>query len=164
MKALVVYDSEFGNTERVANKIVEGLKSEVKVKIELAGKNQVSELSGVDLLVLGSPVQGGRAIEGVQEFLHGIPDGGLKGVAVAVFDTRFRAADQNVGLKILMRMIGYAGDKMGESLEKKGGRLVVEPEGFIVKGKEGPLEEGELARAKKWGRELVQLVKERRRK
>jgi len=37
---------------------------------------------------------------------------------------------------------------------KKGGRLVAEPEGFIVENKEGPLKQGELERANKWAKQL----------
>jgi hypothetical protein len=39
---------------------------------------------------------------------------------------------------------------MAEVLKSKGVKLIVPPEGFIVKEKEGPLAPGELERARKW--------------
>ena len=56
--------------------------------------------------------------------------------------------------KILDRF-GYAAPKIASSLVKAGGQVVTPPEGFIVKGTEGPLEEGELERATAWGRQIA---------
>jgi hypothetical protein len=50
---------------------------------------------------------------------------------------------------------GYAAKHIAKALEKKGGKLVVPPEGFFVKGDNGPLAEGELARAAKWAEQIV---------
>ena len=70
-----------------------------------------------------------------------------KGKSVAAFDTRFELESQGVGLRLLMSVIRYAAPRLAKALEKKGGKLVAEPEGFIVENKEGPLKEGELERA-----------------
>jgi flavodoxin len=153
MKILVVYDSQYGNTEKVAKAIGEGLGKEIKVL--LVKDVKLNELEGVDMLVAGSPTQGGQAKAGMKEFLDGIPRGKLKNVKVAVFDTRFLESEQNIALKMLMRTIGYAAPKMAKTLTGKGGKLVTPVEGFIVKEKEGPLGIGELERAKEWGKELL---------
>ncbi len=53
-----------------------------------------------------------------------------------------------------MKMGGYAAPRIVEALKKKGGNLVVPPEGFLVKDREGPLKEGELERAATWAKGL----------
>ena len=60
-----------------------------------------------------------------------------------------------MGLRLLMKMGGYAAPRITNAFKKKGGNLAVTPEGFFVKGKEGPLKEGELERAASWAKEIA---------
>jgi flavodoxin I len=53
-------------------------------------------------------------------------------------------------LTVFVNLFGYAAQPIARGLQKKGGKLVGTPEGFFVKDKEGPLEEGELERAAGW--------------
>jgi len=147
MANLVIYDSQFGNTQKIAEAIAGSLP---KARMIRAGEATPEDLKGVELLVVGSPTQGGRPMAATAEFLEKIPDEGLAGVKAAAFDTRFREADVSVPLKMLMKTIGYAAPKIAKRLEDKGAEMIRPPEGFIVTGKEGPLALGELDRAKKW--------------
>jgi hypothetical protein len=54
-----------------------------------------------------------------------------------------------------VRIFGYAAKPIGKRLQKKGGELAVQPEGFHVGDTEGPLLEGELERAGLWARQVV---------
>jgi len=101
-------------------------------------------LESVDLLTIGSPTQGGRATLAIQNFLDGIPEPTLRNMHVATFATRLPTR--------LVGIFGYAAGKIAESLKTKGGILIVSPEGFIVKGKEGPLKDGEEERAAEWAK------------
>ncbi len=152
MKAFIIYDSMYGNTEKIAQAIGDGLTGEVKVV--RVGEADQSELKTCDLLILGSPVHGGRATPALDAFIKELPADYLQGKSVAVFDTRFESEEQGVGLRILMSVIRYAAPRLAKALEKKGGVLVAEPEGFIVENKEGPLKQGELERATKWATQL----------
>jgi flavodoxin len=152
MKAYVIYDSTYGNTEKIAQAIGNGLTGEVKV--QHFREVNPTELKKCDLLIFGSPVHGGRATPELDAFIKQIPANSLAGISVAAFDTRFEAEEQGVGLRILMSVIHYAAPRIAKALEKKGGILVAEPEGFIVENKEGPLKEGELERATKWATQL----------
>ena len=152
MKAFIIYDSMYGNTEKIAQAIGDGLTGEVKVV--RVGEADPSELKTCDLLILGSPVHGGRATPALDAFIKELPADYLQGKSVAVFDTRFESEEQGVGLRLLMSVIRYAAPRLAKALEKKGGVLVAEPEGFIVENKEGPLKEGELERATKWASQL----------
>ncbi len=150
MKALIIYDSVYGNTENIARAIGDGLTGEVKV-VHVGDANP-SELKMFDLLILGSPVHGGRPTPALEAFVKQLPANSLKGMSVAAFDTRFEAEEQGVGLRLVMSVIRYAAERIAKDLAKKGGRLVAEPEGFIVENKEGPLKQGELERASKWAK------------
>jgi hypothetical protein len=71
----------------------------------------------------------------------------------AAFDTRIALEDINSPiLRFLVNIGGYAAPSIGKRLEKAGARLVASPEGFAVKGTEGPLKEGEVERAAEWAR------------
>jgi flavodoxin I len=157
MKALIIYDSMYGNTQKIAQAIGEGLTGEVKVV--RIGEVNPSELKTCDLLIFGSPVHGGRATPELDTFIKQLPANYLEGISVAAFDTRFEAEAQGVGLRLLMSVIHFAAPRIAKALVKKGGILVVEPEGFIVENKEGPLKQGELERATKWATQLS-LAKE----
>jgi flavodoxin len=159
MKALVVYDSAFGNTEQVAQAIHRALGGAPEVDIGRAADMRPEHLVGLDLLVAGSPTQKFSALPAVTRWLKGIPANGLAGVKVAAFDTRVPIDDNVPGiLRLFARLFGYAAEPMAQRLVKKGGEQVVSPEGFFVLGTEGPLKEGELDRAAEWARQIAAAV------
>ncbi len=149
-ETLVVYDSGYGNTAKIAEVIAAGLGT----RAVQAKDVPADSLGKLKLLVLGSPTQGGNMTPFLKEYFEVVPDGSLHDVKVAAFDTRFALDDQKLGLRMLMRVIGYAAPKIITLLKAKGGKDIVEPEGFIVTGKEGPLKDGELVRAEAWGKQL----------
>jgi len=154
LKALIIYDSKFGNTEKIARAIGEAITPLGKVKVVQAGDANPSELSSIDFLIVGSPTHAGRATRATKEFLKKIPANALENVGVAAFDTRFSAEDKGIGVRILLRVLGYAAGRMANRLEHKGGHLAAEPEGFIVEDSEGPLKKGELEQAAIWAKKI----------
>jgi hypothetical protein len=73
------------------------------------------------------------------------------------FDTRVSIRDiDNRLLNLFVRLFGYAAQPIANKLVKKGGTLVTPPEGFFVKGSEGPLKDGERDRAIEWARAIAQ--------
>ncbi len=145
-KALIVYDSQFGNTERIAKAIGDAIGGEIQVV--RPGEVSSTELESMDLVIVGSPTQGGRPLKATQEFLGRIPTDALKNVRVASFDTRLKTR--------LVKIFGYAAGRITDGLVDKGGCLAVPPEGFFVKGGKGPLDEGELERAATWARGITE--------
>ncbi len=145
MKTLVVYDSVHGNTEQIARAIGETLGGEAEVL--RAEAVDPSQLKTVDLLFVGAPTHGGRPSPAMQSFLEKVQGSALQGIDVVAFDTRLS--------KRWVRIFGFAAGRIGSALEEKGGALVASPEGFFVKGTEGPLKEGELERAARWAQEIV---------
>ncbi len=151
MKRLVIYDSEFGNTSKIAHVIAHTLEA----RILHVSKVRVQDLDSSSVLVVGSPTHGGRPTDSIQEFLDKIPEHKLDNRRVAAFDTRFAKKDHGLGLKIVMKTLGYAAPRIASVLTQKGGFLAIKPEGFIVDDKEGPLKEGEIERASSWAKEVV---------
>jgi len=165
MRSLVVYESWFGNTRRIAEEIAASLAHEGQVDL-VSVDEALPSLEGVDLLVVGAPThihglsskrsregaltQGahGEPGIGVRGWIDALPDGAW-GPRAAVFDTR---ANKPVLL------VGSAARGMAHRFRRRGYTLATEPESFFVHGTPGPLEEGELDRAAEWGKGLVNEV------
>ena len=156
MKALIVYDSFFNNTEQIARAIGEGLEGEVEVEIIRVSDAKPERLAGVDILLVGSPTRAFRPSPATAAFLKKIPRNGLKGVKVAAFDTGLAMDDMGSPiLRFFVRIFGYAAKPISGKLKGKGGNLLIAPEGFFVTGTKGPLKEGELQRAIDWGKRIA---------
>ncbi len=145
MNALLVYDSVFGNTERVAKAIGEAAGG--KLRVASVNGVGIEELKNLDLLIVASPTVGGRPTEAVQGFLNRIPPAGLWKVKVAAFDTRLSMR--------FVKLFGYAADKISIELVARGGNRIASPQGFFVKGRKGPLAETELGRAVDWAKKII---------
>ena len=160
MKALIIYDSFFGNTEKIAKAVAEGLAQSAEVSAVRVGELPGDHLVGVELLVVGSPTRGFNASPLIKEYLKKLPKDSLQGVRVAAFDTGFSAQKvkeiNNFVLNILVPIFGYASKPIYKKLVGKGGTPACDPQGFYVRESEGPLEDGELERAAERGRSLIQ--------
>ena len=151
MKVLIIYDSVFGNTEQVAQAIGNALGSQEDVEILRVSNVKPEKLTGLELLIVGSPTHGGRPTPVIQNFLNRVSEPAVRSINVAAFDTRLSTR--------LVGIFGYAAGRIADSLKRKGGTLIASPEGFFVKGKEGPLKEGELERAASWAKVIVESKK-----
>ena len=77
---------------------------------------------------------------------------------IAAFDTRLPMGEDVPGfLRFMVKLFGYADKPIHNKLVKKGGKPATEPMGFYVLDSEGPLKEGELARAAEWAREIKKV-------
>ena len=151
MKALIVYDSVYGNTEKIARAIAEAITPSDEVKVLRVGEANPSELASTGLLIVGSPTHGGRPTPAIQDLLNKVPKLSLQGINVAAFDTRISTK--------LVGVFGYAAGRIAGNLKRKGGTLIASPEGFFVTGSKGPLKEGELERAAGWAKGILKSKK-----
>jgi flavodoxin len=142
MKALVIYDTNFGNTKMVAdhlaNQLGEGARS-ISVN-----DFRDDDLTGIELLVVGSPIVGWKPTEKMGQFLEGLGRDRLKGIKTVAFDTRVK-----------MFISGDAGKKISQALTKAGAEIILGPQAFYVGGKEGPILDGELEKTA----EMAKLIK-----
>lgn len=139
MNALVLFDSNYGNTQKIA----EAIAGELNAEAVNVSDFSPSDLSGVELIVVGSPIIGWRPAEKMGKFLDSLEKGSLKGINASAFDTRMNAWYS-----------GNAYNKIAKKLEKAGAEIAFESKGFFVKDKEGPLVEGEIEKAKDWARSM----------
>lgn len=168
MKALVVYESFFGNTERVARAIKEGLSGQCEV--ELVDVAQAAELDTepFDLLVVGGPTHAfsmsrvstreeavnkgasqGSTSFGLREWLEHLRKG-RHSERVAAFDTR---------VSRVRHLPGSAAKGAAKVARGLGYPTAAQAESFYVADVSGPLLDGELERAHAWGEWLAkQLV------
>ncbi|UCF60653.1 MAG: flavodoxin family protein [Anaerolineaceae bacterium] len=147
MNTLVVYFSKFGHTRMVAESIAEGLESVGPVRLLSSDQLADTDLEDVDLVVMGSPTHRMNLPEAVRPIFERLPKRILRGVPVAAFDTSYKMSS------ILARFT--AAKKLAQKLRKLGGKRVVPPETFYVEGREGPLYEGEIERARDWARTIL---------
>ncbi len=167
MKALVVYESMYGNTARIAEAIGQGLdEGGIETVIDQVDDVDPTTAAAVDLLVVGGPTHahgmtrdGTRAQAlrdgkntyedptrgtGLRAWTEQLPPGG--GRLAAAFDTRMH------GPKALT---GSAAKGIAQRLQQHGFQPAGEPGSFLVT-KQSTLEQGEAERARAWGRELAQ--------
>jgi flavodoxin len=152
MQTVVIYDSKFGNTERIAEAIARGAGTlaDVKVMSTTEAVGAAETLAGQpDVLLLGGPTHNHGPSAGLRAFLDALP-AQLRGVPSACFDTRYR------GPVLLM---GSAAAGAAKVLAKVGAAAVAPPESFFIQ-RRGPmelqqLEPGEIERAEQWGRAVA---------
>ncbi|UUL75181.1 flavodoxin family protein [Pseudarthrobacter sp. Fe7] len=145
MKAVVLYDTAYGNTRTIAESVASKLGSGAAA-VQVDGFDP-GILHPGDLLVVGSPINGWKPTARIAESLADLGRRGLAGVKAAAFDTR---------VKLFIH--GDAAKKMTKALTEAGATIVAEPMAFYVKGSEGPLLEGEEERAAAWAADLVASV------
>jgi hypothetical protein len=166
MRALVVYESMYGNTHSVAEAIGRGMAKAADVTVVPVGQTTPQLVESADLIVVGGPthvhgmtrpstrkaaieqaatdltVDPDAAGEGVREWLGSL---GRIRAAAAAFDTRVHAP---------AAFTGRASRGIDRELRKHGLRSVAEPESFLV-DKASHLEPGEESRGEAWGRLLL---------
>lgn len=165
MKAVVVYESLWGNTAAIARAVAQGLGPQARALSTAEATPEVT--AAADLIVAGAPLLGFRlptdsmrtsigrdpkhaktppnlSAPSMRSWLSALPKG--KGRSAA-FETRVKWSP------------GSAAGAIIKALERAGYSRIAKDERFIVKGTYGPLADGEVERARAWGAELTRLCK-----
>jgi hypothetical protein len=164
MKAVVVYESLWGNTATIARAIAEGIGPDAEaLTTDAASAHAIAD---ADLIVAGAPVLGfslpsDQMLENVarserdaptppdlshpsmRSWLDALPRGGAH---AAAFETRIWWSPR-----------GATGD-IETRLNKAGYRTIAKAAKFVVKDKYGPLRDGEVERARRWGKQLAETI------
>jgi flavodoxin-like protein len=170
-RALVIFESMYGNTEQVGQAIGDGLADVMDVEVVEVGAAPITLAPDIRLIVVGGPTHafgmsrpGTRAAAakdaesplvssgiGVREWLEKL-EPAAESTTAAAYDTH---ADH----PRLLRHMGSAASAIAKHLDKLGFQVVANPEHFWVSGTLGPLAEGELDRAREFGRSLAQKAR-----
>ena len=173
MRALVVFESMFGNTEMIAQSIADGLSTRMPVDVREVSAAP-SEIDADELLlVVGGPTHafgmtrpqtrqdaakqsGGHLVSegiGIREWLGGLrPNEPHHPTTATAFDTR---------VKTRWAVPGSAARAAVKRLSRLGFRVAAPAQSFYVTGTPGPLLEGERDRARQWGETLAAQVETR---
>jgi flavodoxin len=146
METLIVYFSKFGNTHKIANAIADAIPQQANVTTIDFEHLTHDQLVNIDLLVIGSPTHNMNLPKTVKPIFEEFPKRTLPGTPVAAFDTSYEMS--------WMLNQFTASKHLARKLRKLGGKLLLPPEIFLVTGREGPLVDGELQRAKNWAESL----------
>jgi hypothetical protein len=172
MRALVVYESMFGNTREVAQAVADGVRTRMPVElVEVAAAPRVIP-ADVALLLIGSPTHAhglsnpksradaaGRAGDklvsrgiGLVDWLAVVrPEAGP--IATVAFDTRIK------GPGLLWGSAAKAATKL---LRAPHFSVIAQPVSFLVGGPTGPmfnrLDAGERERATTWGASIAEAL------
>lgn len=164
MRALVVFESMYGNTRQVAEAVADGLRSGMEVEVTEVGSAPRAVGEEVHLLVVGGPTHAfglswprTRQTAAEQANGHRVPTGPglrewlrsvtvLSGTMSATFDTKAR-----------LRLPGSAARGARRRLARLG-CAVLDTANFYVEGLRGPLMPGETERAGQWASELLPRV------
>lgn len=172
MRAVVAYESMYGNTRKVADAIADGLRTRYSVTVEPVNRLDTEQLDTAGLIVIGGPthvrgmsrastrkaaeeaankpgstlsVERDAQTPGVREWLSAL---GRLNVQAAVFDTR---------IKMPAVLSGRASRGIARELRRHGVTMLTKPESFLVT-KDNQLLPGEEDRARAWGQQLAQAV------
>jgi flavodoxin len=156
VNALIVVDSEFGNTARVAESVAQGLApmGASIVRLGVGDRRVPDRAAGFDLLVVAGPTMNRGLSPRLRDAIPAIAQL-ARDVRCAAFDTRLRAPEL---------FTGSAAKELTKHLRKAGAQLIAPPESFLVQRPAGrpmsavTIEDGELARARDWGRSLADLA------
>jgi menaquinone-dependent protoporphyrinogen IX oxidase len=153
MKGIVVYDTSYGNTKKIAETIAETLK-ESGIEVDLFDVKNVKKLSAKDysFLVLGSPTRFGTMSFAIRGFLGKVTKEEWMNKPFTAFDTE---NPENIEKKEWS-----AAEKISEKLKDKKMNQLLPVLKALVLGQKGPLKEGEIERTKDYASELAIKLKE----
>lgn len=155
MNIVILYDSTYGNTKKIADVMQQTISRNWNSNVRSLKNTSLKDIKKADVLVVGSPTQGGRPTKSLAAFLKTVPNHYLDHTRIATFDTRIDERKQGMGLRMLMKIIGYAAPRLATILQDKGAKILTSPTGFYVTDTEGPLKKGELNRARLWIEDVI---------
>lgn len=162
-RALIVYESMFGNTHAVADAVAEGLGTALDVTLVEVSHAPHEVTEDIDLVVIGGPThafsmsrpstrqsasdQGAdpeaASHHGIREWISDVA--APEGLLTAAFDTKV----------LKPRVPGSAAKSAGRKLRHRGFKKLDDPKTFYVTGTKGDLVDGEIDRARQWGTHLA---------
>jgi len=147
VKVFVVYDTKYGNTKLVAEKIMEGIGEVEGIETAISDVEETDpkKAADYDAILIGSPTHFGGPVRGINKFIDKLGKLDLKAKWVAVFDT-YLGEDFEKAVK-----------KMEKRISEKIPRLKLIAPGLSIKvgGMKRPIVDGELPKCKDFGNKIA---------
>jgi flavodoxin len=152
-RAAVIYDSRFGNTEKIARALARGMeKQDVEVDCFKVDEINVDKLVEYDFLAVGGPTHMLGMSEPMKEFLENLNSVDISGKKGFCFDTRNQSRFNRFDLN-------SAAKRIEKRMKKMKVKMIKPRESAMVEGREGPLEEAAQKTFEKLGKEIAELVR-----
>jgi len=151
VKVFVIYDTKYGNTKLVAEKIVEGMREVEGIETAISDAEEVDleKVADYDAILIGSPNHWGGPVRGIKKLIDKLGKLDLKAKWVAVFDT-YLGGDFEKAVKKMEKRI----DEKVPSL-----KLITSGLSIRVDGMKGPITDGELPNSKDFGKKIANQLK-----
>jgi len=150
-KVIVVYESKYGNTKQVAEKIIEGMNEieRIEAVLEEPKRVELTEVLDYDVILIGSPNHFGGPTRGIKKFIDKLGKLPLKNKMFAVFDTYIKGDFE----KAVKKMEKRISDKVPELKQIASGLSIK------VQDMKGPILEEELPKCKEFGKKIANQLK-----
>lgn len=152
-KTIVAYESKYGNTKTVAERIAQGLRTGKGISVETKELKEVdmTNLPSYDVIIIGSPNHFGGPTRGIRKFIDKLGKLDLKNKLAATFDT-YISKDFEIAVK-----------KMEKRLTEKAPGLRIVSPGLSIKvqgtgASKGPIVEGELDKCEEFGKRIAAKI------
>ncbi|UCE09293.1 MAG: FprA family A-type flavoprotein [Candidatus Thorarchaeota archaeon] len=147
---VVVYESQFGNTEQLAKEIAAGIEKTGEIRTFLSKPKEIepTEIHAADAILFGCPVHAGGPTRGMKKFIGKLGKEGLSGKLTACFETYMGDHKSRA-----------VGKMEGMIAEKLSGLTLVKPGlSALVVGFRGPLADDALQKAREFGSDFGQRL------
>ena len=149
-KAIIVYESVYGNTKKVAESIAQGIREKEGVICEVVKTSEVhtDDLADYDIILFGCPNHNQEPSRNMSKFIERVGIVNLEGKVGVAFDT-YTGGNKGIALTKLEAFIR----KHLHGLELKVEGLSIE-----VADRKGPLVEGATSDAQEYGRKIAEML------
>jgi len=152
VKVFVVYDTKYGNTKLVAEKIVEGIREVEGIETAISDVEEVDleKVADYDAILIGSPNHIGGPVRGIKKLIDKLGKLYLKAKWVAVFDTQLGGNQFEKAVKKMEKRIGEKVPSL---------KLITSGLSIRVDGMKGPVTDGEFSKCKDFGKKIANQLK-----
>jgi flavodoxin len=149
-KAMIIYDSKYGNTRLVAETIAEAMEEvpEVEATVRDIRAVDLTQVTDSDAILIGSPNHIGKATRRIRKFIDSLGQADLKGKLAAVFDT-YVGGDFEKAMKKMEKQIAENAPDL---------KLVTPGLSIRVTGMKGPVAEEELPKCRELGSRVASEI------
>lgn len=148
-KVLVVFDSTYGNTEKLGREIASGIEESSLAECKVINIKDVEaeDISVYDGVLFGGPIHAFRVTSGIKNAVKNAAKMGLDGKLVSSFDTYLLSSHEGKGAKQIEDLLRN---------KTKGAKIFSPGLTALVEGFKGPLKDDEPAKARNFGQKFAQ--------
>jgi len=150
-RVFIVYDTKYGNTKLVAEKIAEGMRELKGIETEVSDAEEVDpkKIQDADAVLIGAPNHMGNPSRTIMKFIDKLGKLKLKPKDAAVFDT------------YMGKDFEKAAKKMENRIREKAPALKLMTSGLSIRvdDMKGPITEGELPKCIDFGKKIATQLK-----